>query len=180
MSKNIHSRQVAVDIETTGLDPTEGHRIIAIAAVELIDRCITGESISYYVNPPMNIDSEVEAITGISNEFLKNKPPFTEIAGQLVEFLSGAELLAHNAPFDINFLNAELGLSGLERVEDICPNVVDTLQLARALRPQQNNSLDALCNDYGIKYESTVRAGVLMDANLVARIYLAISPPHMH
>ena len=141
-------RQIVLDTETTGLEPERGHRIIEVGAVELVDRKLTGRRFGRYVNPQREIDEGALAVHGITAEFLADKPTFADIAGEFVDFVRGAELIIHNAGFDIAFLDHELGRLGEPiRLQDIC-EIVDTLTIARHRHPGQKNSLDALCRRY--------------------------------
>ena len=146
-------RQIVLDTETTGLEPEQGHRIIEIGCVELVNRRPTGNSFHYYLNPERGIDPGAQEVHGISAEFLADKPRFAEIAGELKEFLRGTELLIHNAPFDVGFLDNEFALAGGgladTTVAGLCA-VLDTLVLAREMHPGQRNSLDALCRRYQV------------------------------
>lgn len=167
-------RQIVIDTETTGLEPEQGHRIVEIAAVELIDNEITGATFHRYCNPDRSMDSGAAAVTGLTAKFLGQQPRFAEIAGSFVEFIRGAELLVHNAPFDLTFIGAELKcLPVALSLSTICPNVIDTLPLARRLHPGQRNSLDALCNRYRVDRTRTKHVGALLDATLLAEVYLA-------
>ena len=180
MNNSISTRQVAISIETTGLSPTEGHRVIEIAAVELVDRRITGRSFYHYVNPKRDIDLGAQAVHGITEEVLEDKPVFGEIAHEFIDFVRGAELLVHNAAFNVEFLNGELGLLELEYLNDLSTNIVDTLAIARTLRPSQKNTLEVLCDDLEIDIAREKLFGGLLDATRVARVYLAISPQLLH
>jgi len=169
-------RQVVLDTETTGLDPDQGHRIIEVGAVELIDRGHTQVYFHQYVDPGREIDEAALEVHGITNEFLAGKPRFSEIAADFVEFLRGAELIIHNAAFDVAFLNHELRESfpHLDGVEDIC-SVLDTLAMARRLHPGQRNSLDALCKRYEVDNSQRTLHGALLDAEILADVYLAMT-----
>ena len=168
-------RQVILDTETTGLEPAEGHRVIEIGALEMVDRRLTGRNYHQYLNPDRPIDDGALEVHGISNEFLADKPRFRDVVDDLLEFLDGAELVIHNAPFDMGFLDHEMGLLGdgatlSERVQ-----VLDTLVLARDLHPGQRNSLDALCKRYEIDNSGRTLHGALLDAELLAEVYLAMT-----
>jgi DNA polymerase-3 subunit epsilon len=169
-------RQVIVDTETTGLDPREGHRIIEIGCVELIHRRHTSRHFHQYFRPDRDIDEGALQVHGISNEFLADKPAFTDAAEDLIGFLNGAELVIHNAPFDVGFINHELSLAGRSygRIEDYC-GIVDTLALARELHPGQKNSLDALCKRYDVDNSQRELHGALLDAQILAEVYLAMT-----
>jgi DNA polymerase III subunit epsilon len=170
-------RQIVLDTETTGLEPREGHRIIEIGGVELIDRRPTGRNFHEYLNPERTIDAEAEAVHGLSNAFLADKPRFAELAERLVDYLRGAELIIHNAAFDVGFLDHELTLwRGTEapRIADLCP-VTDSLLMARRLHPGQRNGLDALCKRYAIDNSHRTLHGALLDAEILADVYLAMT-----
>ncbi|OGT30228.1 MAG: DNA polymerase III subunit epsilon [Gammaproteobacteria bacterium RIFCSPHIGHO2_12_FULL_35_23] len=169
-------RQIVLDTETTGLDPKLGHRIIEIGGVELIDRRLTGRHFHEYINPEREVEQEALAVHGITNEFLSNKPCFKEIVSHFINFISGAELIIHNAPFDIGFIDYELKLikAEIKRVQQIC-QVFDTLVLARKTHPGQRNSLDALCKRYRIDNSQRELHGALLDAEILAQVYLAMT-----
>lgn len=166
-------RQVVLDTETTGLEPQQGHRIIEIGCVELFDRRHTGNRFHHYINPEREVDEGAVEVHGISNEYLADKPRYADIAESLLEFLRGAELIIHNAPFDVAFLNAEFERLGSDwgRIEDYCPRVVDTLVMARDRHPGQRNGLDALCRRYEIDNSGRELHGALLDAELLADVY---------
>lgn len=166
-------RQLIIDTETTGLDFRLGDRIVELAAVELIDGKLTGRHFHSFINPERLIDPAAIAVHGLTPEFLSDKPRFGDIAAELIAFVKDAELIAHNAIFDLSFINNELGLIGLGSVAELCPSIIDTLKLARGLHPRQKNSLDALCSRYGISTSDRNRHGALLDANLLAQVYLA-------
>nr|VFK39420.1 MAG: DNA polymerase III, epsilon subunit [Candidatus Kentron sp. TC] len=169
-------RQITLDTETTGLGTAKGHRVIEIGARELLDRRLTERSFHYYLQPDREIDAGAQAVHGITMEFLQDKPRFADIAADFVAFIQGAEVLIHNAPFDCGFLDHEFGLLGPEwkRMEDYCA-VTDTLALARARHPAQKNNLDALCQRYDIDNGQRDLHGALLDAELLARVYLAMT-----
>ncbi len=168
-------RQIVLDTETTGLEPSLGHRIIEIGCVEMINRRASGKTFQHYLNPQREIDPGALEVHGLSNEFLEDKPLFADIADEFLEFVSGAELIIHNAPFDIGFLNKELELAAYEkRIEDIC-QVLDTLVLARSMHPGQRNSLDALCKRYRIDNTDRELHGALLDARILADVYLSMT-----
>lgn len=169
-------RQIVLDTETTGLRPEEGHRIIEVGCLELIDRKLTGRQFHYYINPERTIEAGAIAVHGITNEFLRDKPLFSQIVDELVTFINGAELIIHNAPFDIGFLNYEFSLvrRGFKTVNDYC-SVLDTLQMARQMHVGQRNSLDALCKRYSVDNTKRELHGALLDADLLARVYLAMT-----
>ncbi len=169
-------RQIVLDTESTGLEVAQGHRIIEIGCVELDDRRPTGRTFHAFLCPDREVDPEALAVHGISNEFLARQRRFAEIAAELLEFLAGAELVIHNAGFDIGFLNAEFArLDGNElRMDERC-TVLDTLALARQMHPGQRNSLDALCRRYGVDNSEREQHGALLDANLLLKVYLAMT-----
>ena len=168
-------RQIVLDTETTGLEPKDGHRIIEIGAVELIDRRLTGQHFHQYLNPERDIEDGALEVHGITREFLQDKPVFEDVAQEFLEFIEGAELLIHNAPFDIGFLDMELGLiNNPVRIESHA-QVLDTLELARDLHPGQRNSLDALCKRYEVDNSSRNLHGALLDSEILADVYLAMT-----
>ena len=168
-------RQIILDTETTGLEPAEGHRVIEIGCVEMIDRRLSGNRFHYYLNPERDIEDGALEVHGISNEFLQDKPLFTDVVEELLEFIEGAELIIHNAPFDVGFLDNELALLQREdRLSDHA-SVMDTLELARDLHPGQRNSLDALCKRYEVDNSSRSLHGALLDAEILAEVYLAMT-----
>ena len=166
-------RQVILDTETTGIG--EGHRIIEIGCVELIDRKLTGNHYHQYVNPQRLVDPEAFQVHGISDEFLEDKPLFSSIANDFIEFIKGSQLVIHNAPFDVGFMDREFGLlNGYPKTIDIC-SVLDTLTLARSMHPGQRNSLDALCRRYGINNSHRELHGALLDSEILADVYLLMT-----
>jgi DNA polymerase-3 subunit epsilon len=169
-------RQIVLDTETTGLDPTKGHRIIEIGCVELINRKRTGNELHQYLQPDREIDPGAIEVHGISNEFLADKPRFEDIVSDFLTYIEGAELIIHNAPFDVGFLDHEFELAGLGqgKTQATC-SVIDTLVMARRLRPGQKNSLDALCRHYTIDNSQRDLHGALLDAELLAEVYLAMT-----
>lgn len=169
-------RQIVLDTETTGLDPAQGHRIIEIGCVELINRRRTRNDYQVYCNPEREIDEAALDIHGITNEFLADKPRFSEIARDFLTYVKDAELIIHNAEFDTNFLNHELSRIGSELggVNDYC-EVVDTLKLARQAHPGQRNDLDTLCQRYHIDNTQRTLHGALLDAEILADVYLAMT-----
>ena len=169
-------RQIVLDTETTGLDPDEGHRIIEIGCVELINRRRTGNDYQAYCDPERTIDEAALDVHGITNEFLADKPRFTDIARGFLTYVKGAELIIHNAEFDTNFLNHELARIGPELgdIADYC-EVVDTLKLARQAHPGQRNDLDSLCQRYYIDNSQRSLHGALLDAEILADVYLAMT-----
>lgn len=169
-------RQVVLDTETTGLEPSDGHRIIEIGCVELVDRRLTGNTYHQYIQPDRTIDPGAIEVHGITNESLVDKPRFADIAGAFLGFIRDAELVIHNAPFDVGFINNEFSL--LEQVTDTVERhckVLDTLTLARRLHPGQRNSLDALCRRYDIDNSRRELHGALLDAEILADVYLAMT-----
>ena len=167
-------RRIVLDTETTGLEPAEGHRIIELAALELHDRRATGRHFHRYVNPERGIDFAATEVHGLTVEDLADKPRFTEIADEFLDFVQGAELLIHNAEFDVAFLNAELERSGRARLETVC-TVCDTLAMARDMHPGKKNSLDALCERYAVDHSKRTLHGALLDAQLLADVWLAMT-----
>lgn len=168
-------RQIVLDTETTGLEPEDGHRIIEIGCLELIDRGLTGRQFHRYINPERPVESDALTIHGLSDEFLADKPRFEEIAGEFMDFIRGAELLIHNASFDVGFLDSELArLEGAPKVADIA-EVLDTLMLAREIHPGQRNSLDALCRRYEVDNSNRTLHGALLDSELLAEVYLMMT-----
>lgn len=169
-------RQVVLDTETTGLEPSQGHRIIEIGCVELIDRKLTGRHYHQYINPRREVDQGAMEVHGISNEFLADKPVFEQIVAEFVEFVRGAELIIHNAPFDIGFLDHELDLlAGRYGKMSDHSTVVDTLVMARAMHPGQRNSLDALCRRYFVDNSARDLHGALLDSEILADVYLLMT-----
>jgi DNA polymerase-3 subunit epsilon len=170
------TRQIILDTETTGLDVKQGHRLIEIGCVELIDRKITNNSYHCYLNPQREVSPDALAIHGISNEFLHDKPYFSDIASEFINYVQGAELIIHNAPFDVGFINNEFKLA----VQNVSPlasycRIVDTMVMARRINPGMRNSLDALCKRYGVNNAHREYHGALLDAYLLAHVYLAMS-----
>jgi DNA polymerase-3 subunit epsilon len=169
-------RQVVLDTETTGLEPSEGHRIIEIGCVEMVNRRLTGRHYHQYLCPDREIDDGALEVHGITAEFLRNSPRFVEVAEELMAFIRGAELIIHNAPFDVGFINHELRLlgPGWGTIEAHCA-VVDSLVLARERHPGQKNSLDALCRRYQVDNSMRDLHGALLDAEILAQVYLAMT-----
>lgn len=168
-------RQIILDTETTGLDPNQGHRIIEIAAIELANRRLTGNFFHRYLNPEREIDAGAIHVHGITAEFLQDKPRFCDIAEEFAEFIRGAELIIHNAAFDVSFINAELTLAQMNSLTHWCTDVTCTLQMAKALHPGQRNNLDALCKRYGVDNASRTFHGALLDCELLASVYLSLT-----
>ena len=170
-------RQVVLDTETTGLEPEQGHRIIEIGAVEIIDRRPTGRHFHRYLNPERDIDPGALEVHGITLDFLADKPRFADVVGEFLAFVRGAELVIHNAPFDVSFLEYELSLledCGVRRMADVC-TVVDSLAMARHKHPGQKNGLDALCRRYGVDNSERELHGALLDAEILSEVYLAMT-----
>lgn len=169
-------RQIILDTETTGLEPTRGHRIIEIGCVEMINRRLTGNHFHVYINPQREIDDGAIEVHGITNEYLADKPLFKDIAKDFIDYVNGSELVIHNAPFDIGFLNHELKLlnSSFGMMSDYC-TVLDTLVLARQMHPGQKNSLDALCKRYFIDNSQRDLHGALLDSEILAEVYLSMT-----
>lgn len=167
-------KQIVLDTETTGLDPKQGHRVIEIAAIELAGRKVGQRHFHRYLNPEREIDAGAAEVHGLTLERLQDEPKFADIAPSLVEFIQGAELIIHNAPFDVGFLNMEFGLLGLPPVTEIC-TITDTLKLAKELHPGKKNNLDALCDRYMIDNSHRTLHGALLDTELLAEVYLAMT-----
>lgn len=168
-------RQIFLDTETTGLYPAQGHRIIEIAAIEMINRRPTNNHFHVYLNPEREIDPAAQEVHGITFEFLQDKPLFEAVSAQLIAFIQDAELIIHNAPFDVSFLNAELGRIGLQPIESMCARITDTLKMAKDSRPGQRNNLDALCKHFNIDNSKRTLHGALLDAELLAEVYKAMT-----
>jgi DNA polymerase-3 subunit epsilon len=167
-------RRIVLDTETTGLEPSLGHRVIEIACVELFDRRPTGRNFHRYLNPDREIDVGAIQVHGLTTDFLADKPRFPDVADELIEFIEGAELLIHNAPFDVGFLDAEFALMGRPGIATVCP-VTDTLAMAREIHPGKRNSLDALCERYQVDNSRRSLHGALLDAQLLADVWLAMT-----
>jgi len=169
-------RQIVLDTETTGLSPADGHRIIEIGCVEIVDREITGKRFHTYLNPDREIDAEALGVHGLSQAFLADKPRFPDIANDFVRFIAGAELIIHNAPFDTGFINHELNLwHGENRSLEALCSILDTLVLAKRKHPGQRNNLDALCKRYAIDNKHRDLHGALLDAGILADLYLVMT-----
>ena len=167
-------RLIVLDTETTGIKPSEGHRIIEVGAVEILDREITSTEFQKYIQPNRKVGESVN-IHGITDKFLINKPQFNQISDDLLSFIEGATLVIHNAPFDLGFLNNELKLIGIkEKIENIC-TIIDTLELSKQQRPGTMHNLDALCRRFGIDTSARTRHGALLDAQILAQVYLAMT-----
>jgi len=169
-------RQILLDTETTGLEPKQGHRIIEIGCVEMVNRRLTQNHYHQYIRPDREIDSEAMEVHGITNEYLADKPRFADIAETFIEYVRGAELIIHNAPFDVGFINNEFRLmgTGLPPLEEIC-EIVDSLQMARKQYPGQKNNLDALCRRLDIDNTHRTLHGALLDSEILAAVYLAMT-----
>ncbi|MFL1453689.1 DNA polymerase III subunit epsilon [Marinobacter sp. GN3S48] len=168
-------RQIVLDTETTGIDPSEGHRIIEIGCVEMVERQLTGRNYHVYINPEREVEAEAITVHGITNEFLADKPVFSEIADEFFEFIRGAELVIHNAAFDVGFMDSEFArLKPVRKTADHC-GIVDSLAIARKKHPGQKNSLDALCKRYGVDNSNRELHGALLDAEILADVYLLLT-----
>lgn len=176
MAENVVKRQVILDTETTGISTAEDHRIIEIGCVEMVNRRLTGQTFHQYINPHREIDAGAIEVHGITNEFLADKPSFEDIAEDFLQFIEGAELIIHNAPFDVGFIDHELKkLSGEKRrINSLC-TVLDTLKMARDKHPGQKNNLDALCKRYDVDNSNRELHGALLDAEILADVYLAMT-----
>ena len=168
-------RQIFLDTETTGLEHKQGHRIIEIAGVEMRNRRLTNRHFYSYLNPEREIDTGALAVHGISREFLLDKPRFGDIAAEFLDFVRGAELVIHNAAFDVGFLNAELALLDMAPVDTVCHAICDTLRMAKELYPGKKNNLNALCERYGVDNSHRTLHGALLDAEILAEVYLAMT-----
>lgn len=165
-------RQIVLDTETTGLNPNLGHRLVEVAAIELCDRKVSDRSFHRYLNPEREIDEGAAAVHGLTLDRLQDEPKFAEIAPAFLAFISGAELIIHNAPFDMGFLNAELARAGLPLLDN---QVIDTLKVAKDLHPGKKNNLNALCDRYLIDNSHRTLHGALLDTELLAEVYLAMT-----
>ncbi len=167
-------RLIVLDTETTGIDPKEGHRVIEVGAVQIDNREITNTEFHKYVQPNRTVGDSVK-VHGITDKFLINKPQFNQISDDLISFIEGSTLIIHNAPFDLGFLNHELKLNGNKtKIEDLCP-VIDTLELSKEQRPGTMHNLDALCRRFGVDTSARTRHGALLDAQILAQVYLAMT-----
>ncbi|WP_416686325.1 DNA polymerase III subunit epsilon [Candidatus Pseudothioglobus sp. Uisw_041] len=167
-------RLIVLDTETTGIRPEEGHRIIEVGAVQILNREITNTEFHKYVQPNKPVGESVN-IHGITDKFLINKPQFNKISNDLLSFIKGATLIIHNAPFDLGFLNNELKINGIDKkIEDIC-QIIDTLELSKEQRPGTMHNLDALCRRFGVDTSARTRHGALLDAQILAQVYLAMT-----
>ena len=165
-------REIVLDTETTGLDPLQGHRVVEIGAVELFNHIPTGKTYHTFINPQRDVPREAEAVHGLSSEFLKNKPVFSQIVDEFLAFIGETVLIIHNASFDVGFLNAELGF--IKRPPILYERIIDTLTLAKKRHPMGPNSLDALCKRYGIDIAKRSKHGALLDSELLASVYLEL------
>ena len=165
-------KQIFLDTETTGLDPNQGHRVIEIAAIEFNNRQLTSNRFHTYINPDREIDPAAQEVHGITLDFLSDKPNFKDIASDFMGFIEGAEVVIHNAPFDVGFLNMEFGRIGSDKLNSCCAKITDSLKLAKDIRPGQRNSLDALCRAYGVDNSSRSLHGALLDAQLLGEVYI--------
>ena len=174
-------RQVVLDTETTGLEVSQGHRIIEIGCVEIIDRKLTGRHYHQYINPQRGIDQGALEVHGITEDFLADKPLFTKVVDEFMAFIRGADLVIHNAPFDVGFINSELKLAdaAAQPLSHHC-SVTDSLQLARTKHPGQRNSLDALCQRYAVDNSNRTLHGALLDAEILADVYLLMTGGQTH
>ncbi|MFB9246040.1 DNA polymerase III subunit epsilon [Massilia antarctica] len=168
-------RQIVLDTETTGLNPRTGDRVIEVGCVELVNRMLTGNNFHRYINPDRDSEEGALAVHGLTTEFLRDKPRFAEIAQELREYIQGAEVIIHNAPFDLGFLNNEFKLLGLPTFTEHCSGVIDTLVNAKEMHPGKRNSLDALCDRYGVSNAHRKLHGALLDAELLADVYLSMT-----
>ncbi len=168
-------RQIFLDTETTGLEANLGHRVVELAGVELVNRRLTGRRFHRYLNPERMCDPGALAVHGLTDEFLRDKPRFREIVAEFLDYVSGAELIIHNAPFDAAFLNREFVLLDMPPISDCCACVTDTMRMAKELHPGKRNSLDALCERYQINNAARTLHGALLDAELLAEVYLAMT-----
>ena len=168
-------RQIVLDTETTGLNPRTGDRVIEVGCVELKNRMLTGNNFHRYINPERDSEEGALAVHGLTTEFLRDKPKFAEIAAELRDYIQGAEVIIHNAPFDLGFLNNEFKLLGLPTFTSHCSGVIDTLVNAKEMHPGKRNSLDALCDRYGVSNAHRKLHGALLDAELLADVYLSMT-----
>lgn len=169
------SRLIVLDTETTGLSADNGDRVIELGCVELFNRKLTGNNLHFYLNPGRDSHEEALRVHGISNEFLRDKPKFSEVALEVIEYLRGAELIIHNAAFDVGFLNKELELAGHPPLRNFVGEVTDTLAMAKAMYPGKRNSLDALCSRLDIDNSNRTLHGALLDAELLADVYINLT-----
>ena len=168
-------RQIILDTETTGLNPKSGDRIIEIGCVEMLNRRLTGNNFHYYINPERDSDPGALAVHGLTTEFLSDKPKFAEIADAFCRFVQDAEIIIHNAPFDVGFIDAEMERLGRPALQTFVKKITDTLAQAKELHPGKRNSLDALCERYGVSNAHRTLHGALLDSELLAEVYLAMT-----
>jgi DNA polymerase III subunit epsilon len=169
-------RRIVLDTETTGLNPEQGHRVIEIGAVEVLNRRLSGRTFHTYLNPDREIDAGAVEVHGLTRDFLSDKPRFPDVVADFLDFIADAELVIHNAPFDVGFLNSELRrLRGDDELRPHCAGVLDTLKLAKEMHPGQKNNLDALCRRYEVDNSGRAYHGALLDAQLLAEVYLAMT-----
>jgi len=168
-------RQIVLDTETTGLEAELGHRVIEIGGVELVNRRFTGNNFHRYLNPERESEAGALEIHGLTTDFLRDKPKFAEIAREFLDYVSGAQLIIHNSAFDLSFLDRELDLADLKPMKEHCSGIVDTLRMAKDMHPGKRNSLDALCERYQIDNSARTLHGALLDAQLLAEAYLAMT-----
>ena len=169
------AKQIFLDTETTGLDPKQGHRIIEIAAIEFNNRQPTNRRFHSYINPERDIDPAAEEVHGLSIDFLKDKPLFKDVVNDFLAFVHNSEVVIHNAPFDVGFINAELGRLGLDKFEENTITITDSLKFAKEIRPGQRNSLDALCKAFDIDNSSRTLHGALLDAQLLGEVFIGMT-----
>ena len=168
-------KQIFLDTETTGLDPKQGHRIIEIAAIEFNNRKPTNRRFHSYINPERDIDPAAEEVHGLSIDFLQDKPLFKDVVNDFLAFVHNSEVVIHNAPFDVGFINAELGRLGLDKFEENTITITDSLKFAKEIRPGQRNSLDALCKAFDIDNSSRTLHGALLDAQLLGEVFIGMT-----
>ena len=169
------AKQIFLDTETTGLDPKQGHRIIEIAAIEFNNRQPTNRRFHSYINPERDIDPAAEEVYGLSIDFLQDKPLFKDVVNDFLAFVQNSEVVIHNAPFDVGFINAELGRLGLDKFEENTITITDSLKFAKEIRPGQRNSLDALCKAFDIDNSSRTLHGALLDAQLLGEVFIGMT-----
>ena len=169
------AKQIFLDTETTGLDPKQGHRIIEIAAIEFNNRQPTNRRFHSYINPERDIDPAAEEVHGLSIDFLQDKPLFKDVVNDFLAFVQNSEVVIHNAPFDVGFINAELGRLGLDKFEENTITITDSLKFAKEIRPGQRNSLDALCKAFDIDNSSRTLHGALLDAELLGEVFIGMT-----
>jgi len=168
-------RQVVLDTETTGLKPEQGHRIVEIAGVEIVNRRLTGKHVHFYLNPDRDSDPEALKVHGLTTEFLSDQPRFGQVVDEVLRFVDGAQVVIHNAPFDVKFLDAELERLGRAGFSSACDEVIDSLTYAREAFPGKRNNLDALCERFGISNAHRTLHGALLDAELLAEVWLSLT-----